>query len=764
VNEARFGYDRTTFNFVNVDVNKPGGGYTLNTGVTNPKTGGLPNINFNGVSGFSDSVGTAANRPQYFSPNPYYTISDSISWLRGNHALKFGGEFMHIEAESEVYVNGRGAFNFNGGQLTQPAFLCPPPNPTNASCSTTLEDFFGGSPSAGTLLSGNPALKTTWKHYAAYVQDDWRFSPKVTINLGLRYEYHSPIKEANGLLASFDPAKGLVQQGKGGLDTIWKPYHKDFSPRVGFAWDVTGRGTTVVRGGASVIYSSFVLLTFLGEFGLQNNGSTSPAAIPTAATFVTCPAASITVGTCSVPPTTKTGSGTIGLQAVSFTPVQLNWDPAITGKSGPAFPAASATCGDGIGADPSPCSIMGVDPNLRDPYITNWNLGIQHAFTNNLSLEVSYVGNHGSRLIGYTDINQPPLGAAWCKNSPLTAAQLADQCNKGPIPVSTNVNYQAALEAAPYFAKFPYLQYINWVSNNVHSNFHSLQATLTKRASHGVSFIAGYTFAHGLDNGSLNRFGLLPQDSSKSGAEYGSSDFDIRHRFTLTTTYDIPGVKGYGQLLEGWQINSIVNYQTPQPWYAFDGANNFSGTGENADRWNISGSPDGFRSGVSSIPFCTSATNCTTSTLYGQSKPLSNSGALWAKCLAAAPDASTLGQAGCFVSNTGVLVPPALGKFGNMGRNIFRDSGFKNWDLSVFKNFTFKERYGAQFRVEIFNILNHPNIANPYGASNFFGGGDSLSTGGNFGAGTATPDVAAGNNLIGSGSARVMQLGLKLKF
>jgi len=93
----------------------------------------------------------------------------------------------------------------------------------------------------------------------------------------------------------------------------------------------------------------------------------------------------------------------------------------------------------------------------------------------------------------------------------------------------------------------------------------SLQVTLTQRTSHGLSFTAGYTFAHGLDNGSLNRFGLLPQNSNNPGAEYGSSDFDIRQRFTLTTTYNIPGVKGYGQLLEGWQINSIYTYQTAQP-------------------------------------------------------------------------------------------------------------------------------------------------------------------------------------------------------
>ena len=101
---------------------------------------------------------------------------------------------------------------------------------------------------------------------------------------------------------------------------------------------------------------------------------------------------------------------------------------------------------------------------------------------------------------------------------------------------------------------------------------------------------------------------------------------------------------------------------------------------------------------------------------------------------------------------------------GTMGRNIFRDSGFKNVDFSVFKTFTFKERYSAQFRVEFFNLFNHPIIANPNGASNGGNSGDDASSGSGFGCGCSTPDVVAGNPIIGSGSARAMQLGLKLQF
>jgi hypothetical protein len=148
------------------------------------------------------------------------------------------------------------------------------------------------------------------------------------------------------------------------------------------------------------------------------------------------------------------------------------------------------------------------------------------------------------------------------------------------------------------------LHFINQASNGAYSKYNSLQATLTKGMSHGFSFLAGYTYGHGLDNGSLNRFGTLPQNSLNPAAEYASSDFDIRHRFTLTASYEIPGPKGFGQLLKGWKINSIVNLQTAQPLIAFDAGNNFSGSFDNADRWDFFGNPADFKSGSQSIPYC----------------------------------------------------------------------------------------------------------------------------------------------------------------
>ena len=314
-------------------------------------------------------------------------------------------------------------------------------------------------------------------------------------------------------------------------------------------------------------------------------------------------------------------------------------------------------------------------------------------------------------------------------------------------------------------AGFPYLQYINWGSNDAHSNYNSLQMTLTQRVSHGLSFIGGYTYAHGLDNGSLNRFGLLPQNSADPGAEYASSDFDIRQRFTLTASYNLPGQEGLWpvarRLADQWHRERA---DCPAVGRLTIPRNNFSGTGEITDRWDFFGSPSAFqvrrRIRFPTVPASGRATiTCSQTNQFGTFNLPSSLGA---KCTAVAPDPTTLATGGCYVVGNSVMVPPVAGTFGTMGRNIFRDSGFKNLDFSLFKNFTFRERFGAQFRAEVFNLLNHPTFANPYGASNGYLGGSDPSSPGTFGFAGTTPDVAAGNPLIGSGSARVIQLGLKL--
>ena len=728
VNEVRFGYNRFEFLTGSDDANVKN---PVNTGATIP---GLPVII---VKPFGQ-LGTWHNRPNTNTPNPYWDVQDSLSYLAGKHSLKFGGEFTNIEADTSTPDYGRGRVNF--------------PN---------LLDFFAGDPThgngkAGQFFIGNALRVMRWKNIGAFVQDDWRLSPKFTLNLGLRYEYRSPIREANNLWANFDPtsATGLVQQGQPGFNSLWKPDRGDFSPRVGFAWDVNGKGTTVVRGGFSIIYETFTAVEWMNQNQFQNSSAVTLGANPTGAF--------IDDGVCmtTVPISCQTLGGNIVVKAQKFSDSQLAWD-----GPGTVFPSnVNITC-----SAASKCNLMGVDPNLKTPYVMNFSLGITHAFTNDLSLEVGYVGNHGSRLTGFNDVNQCPANVTTFAATP-----------GGPVTSNNCV--------LPYNSRFPYIGFVNEMTNSVRSNYNSGQVALTKRMSHGVSFIAGYTFAHGLDSGSLNRFNLLPENPRNPGAEYGNSDFDVRHRFTFTGTYNIPGIKGFAQILEGWQLNTILTVQSAQPWTTNDYntgpypdfPSGFSGTGGNADRWDFFGNPSDFKGTQNSIPFCSSpldangnptpfggaGTTCTTTTgVTNVVTSPANSATLIANCLKFAPDPNTLMNGGCFASGNSVMTPPVNGTFGTMGRNIFRDSGYWNLDFSVFKNFKFKERYGVQLRAEVFNILNHPVIENPYGASNGSSGGNNdPSSAAGFGGAIGTPDVVAGNPVVGSGDSRAVQVGLKLTF
>jgi hypothetical protein len=392
-----------------------------------------------------------------------------------------------------------------------------------------------------------------------------------------------------------------------------------------------------------------------------------------------------------------------------------------------------------------------------------------------MSLEVAYVGNHGTKLLGFSNLNQPPLGSSYPgfgSTDPMVNEILScnTPLNPGGFPCDPG---DASVDQTrrPLFSKFPYIGEVDQLSNLDKSNYNGLQVTLTQRPTHGLSFLAGYTYSHAFDDGS-NNFNdiVLPPDSSHPTAGvYGNSIFDIRHRLTLSTTYAIPGRKGLGQLLQGWELNSVVTLQSASPWGAQDFTNDFSGTNQvneldsYGQPWNFFGNPNDFKAGRNVATPCWAGSG-------GSAIPTPCSlGAEPAACLSAATAlgtgaVNTLNSVGCYVSTNGksVLIPPALGTIGNSERNNFRDLGLKNWDVSVIKETKIKERLTAQFRAEFFNVLNHANFSNPNGPAN--AGFNDPSTGqtGNFGCGCNTPDQSAPNPVLGTGGARSIQLGLKL--
>jgi Carboxypeptidase regulatory-like domain/TonB dependent receptor len=707
-NEARVGYNRLYQPTLPGDLNTPASAYGLDTGVSGPFTGGLPRISFAGA--FVPGLG-AFKWPKFQGPDSITQFIDHVSYTVGTHAFKFGGELHRNEVNGGAFGNARGSITFLGGVALAPVGA-------NPNGSTPLEDFFAGDPFKASVQVGDPTRDIHNWAYGLFIQDDWRVMKNLTVNYGLRYEFNSVIKEAHNLLGNFDPnaPDGLIQAGVNGVGGVYNPDHKDFAPRLGFAWDVTGRGDTVLRGGASLVYETInweSLLAFNNAFGLGN--------VPTA----------------SIMP-----NGTIQGGNLAIPPLLPQWDSGVPlyGTIGNTTPLPCAA---------SPCPIMSVDRNITTPYVWTWTLNIQHAFTPNISLEVAYVGNHGSNLTGIRDINQPPVGTDY---SPL--------CNTDP---------NCDQDSRPYNSKFPFFSNIFQMGNVYRSNYDGLQVTLNSRNYHGLSMVAGYTYSHALDDVGANwDFGYgagLPIDSQNVGLEYGNSDFDMRQRFTLSLTYAVPGRKGAWQMMEGWEINSIVTLQSPQPWGPIDLGTDVLGTGPlpvsppafAPARWSFYragtdsfGNPSDFKSGPTPIPYFPGASN--------------------ADCVNSAeavdgttgPSMASLTSFGCYEQGHSVMIPPPLGALGNMPRNLFPDSGFRDFDFSVAKNWHFAERVRAQFRAEFFNILNHPNFANPYGGQNGFGLNDpSVQP---FGCGCATPDVAAANPVIGSGGSRAIQLGLKFTF
>lgn len=367
----------------------------------------------------------------------------------------------------------------------------------------------------------------------------------------------------------------------------------------------------------------------------------------------------------------------------------------------------------------SPCNTFAVNPNFATPYVTAWNLGIERQLNSTIGLDVNYVGNHGTKLAGIVNLNERPLGGG----------------------------------ALPYAASFPYLNTIYQLANRDLSNYNGLQTTLTARSFHRLSFVLGYTFAHSLDDTSHNWGGGMAMDSRRPFLEYGPSYWDSRHRFTLSTTYDLPSKQGYGHVLEGWQINSIVLLESAMPWDAVDQQNDFSGTGQNGltgyvgERWNFYGNPDDFRAQAGT--FIPQYTGTTLAAFPQACQTAATAHGLVTNMLAA----------GCYARGSSVMLPPAQGTFGNVSRNMFRGLPFKNWDLSVTKTTKLTERFNAQFRAEFFNVLNHPNFANPAQLGDNFDPGN-----GSFGCSCTTPDQAAQNPVLGNGASRDVQLSLKLMF
>ena len=683
INTARLSFNSFYEKIAPVDANVNPTQYGLNTGITDPRLFGFPRINPS--TSYFDYLGGNSSWPTYTSPSRSLNLSDSVAYTKGRHALRFGGDFSDGNVEYYRAGYGRGRIDFH-----------------------YLPDFLTGNVRSWRLLYGDPTRSVTMKSFGLFLQDDFRATRRLTLNLGLRYDVTLPIKDSQNRLANYVPSQGIVQVGYG-ISEPYKTNWKNFSPRVGFAWDMFGTGKTIVRSGFGMIFVQPSIRSFMFNGGGLNLN----------------PSALVQPG----------GNGTIDAYLLTGADTGLiNWTVA-----GPIFPVNDTslnTC-----AADNPCNIFGVDQKLKTPYVLNWNLNLQHELTPTSVLQIAYVANRGVQLYSTVDLNQ--VNPAIDDGSEQLGRPMTASCAP-PIGLG--------LGGAPCY---PYIRFLNYLGNQSTSSYHSMQVTFTKRYSRGLYLLAGYTWAHAIDTaGNTDNLGYVPQNSLNYAAERGNGDYDIRHRFTLSATYNLPSRKAWGQLLEGWQVTSIVTLQTGYPVLLYDNTWDLSGTGEGYDnlsneRWNIKGDPSNLKwSATAPIPFLAN-------TVDDDGNVLARSPICTSVAKTPALLASLDYVGGCYAQKGTVLYPQAFYTFGNMGRNIFRGPGFLNWDASITKSWRVTERVNLQLRGEMFNVANHANFAAGSVGSEL-GSPDSL------GRADATPDVQAANPVIGSGGSRHIQLGVKL--
>jgi hypothetical protein len=633
----------------------------LGLGVTPDNPVGPTNLLFD--TGLA--TGLSENGPTRLVSNTF-GFTDSVSWVRGRHTWKFGGGISAYQNNSVYDFIVNGEFDFFGDYT-----------------GNSYADFLVGLPSS---FFQAPAASSNIrsKNFYTFAQDEWRVRSNLTLSLGLRWEYSSPKYDTEGRSYSILPGQqsivfpgapvGLVFPGDPGAPNgaNFPDYH-DFAPRIGFAWDPTGKGKTSVRGGFGVFYD-----VLKGEDNLQFNGQ-----IPfysSAGLFFS--------------PDSE------GLGAQTFYS-----DPF--GNAGVPNPFPSQPVNHNVNfADAGflPINSSGVqywvDPHLKTPYAYQYNLSLQHELFNQTTVELNYVGSSSHGLTTLQDINPIILGTS---DRPLNLTPGNSTC--------TEDTGLCSFATAPEF------------KNLANANYNSLEASLTKQVSDtkffGTSyFTLGYTYGHSIDNSSGFRNRNFQVPAYNSGQFRASSDYDIRHRVVFSGGWDLPfdrhWVSGPKRLTKGWSVYPIVSWRTGFPFdvparlaYQFD----YTQPGPSAagDPYLLNALLVG-----GSLTTYNPKTNQTINGLPGNYFFSPNN---WTNAENPEPDPSSTNPcAGAdptiFPSQACAVANPSVRTYG-FPRNSFRAPGRVNFDFAIAKTTNITERINAEFRAEFFNILNHAEFRPP---------------------------------------------------
>ena len=586
----------------------------------------------------------------------------------------------------------------------------------------TLSSFLSGTLHDGFQYTGNTRRHTHQNSEGLFVQDTFRLNSRLTLNYGLRWDYFGVVAEKNNLFSAATNLNPVAQTftltrvGQPGLSQLYEPDYRNFAPRASIAWDVTGSSKTIVRAGWGMFYDAFSQDFFLGHLPYPVFYDPGPAYNP-----------------------------------VGPAPILVSVNTTGSISSGPVYDLDSfpAAC------QKKECDSFTVDRHIRTPYMENYNLNIQHQIGRSVAVQVGYVGSQGHRLFRFRDLNQP--GQAAITASDLAFAGTLPGCLPlgGPGCLEGNSfgvprTYGGAFGDNNPFASF----YLMQEEATAKSNYNSLQASLRLTNWRGITSIVNYSWSKSLDTASdgedFENNAAQPNDSTRPNLEYGPSNFNVPNRLSWVFGYDLPR-QGDGRLRNGWGFSSTAVLQSGQPFQMnYNFQDDFSGSGEGDDRPDIVG-PIIYnkRNPANYIQLSSFAIPCT---------------------LTAAAQAAPTGLIDDCV--------PGTRHFGNERRNSLVGPTFKQWDLAVYKNTAISERLNMELRAEFFNILNHPNFANPLLPAFVADPGSNLSNScscgfhaaGNREVGNggyqivATGDVGVGNPFLGGGGPRGIQLAAKFTF
>jgi len=549
VNEARLGWNRFVEGFFPEDSSFDPSSIGLNTGVSSPFDFGLPKIT---VGSFS-VIGATNSVPRSRVDSNWHFI-DNYSWKSGKHDVKFGYEFRRTTIQLIQDNTFRGKLGFDD------SIVDPNGGPDNL---TPLEAFLEGFPGSGKQIEGNSRRHSFENNHGFYVQDSFRVSSRLTLNFGLRWDYFGVVGEKDHLFYQLDPSTAT------NVTPTRQLYDKDynnFAPRLAFAYDLTGKGRTVIRGGWGVFYDAFAQDIFLGH-------------IPYNCAF------------CPGPALTGEGPAAIGAAGLA--------GGAITSGS-PVFSGFSGLS-----------DFFTTDPHIRTPYTQNFNLNIQQQLGKAV-FQVGYVGAKGTKLFRFRDINQPSQSqiTAYDTSTGQCAGNVVPNCPIAGFDGPDGVNFNVPRTA------FPALFYVNQEESKAGSTYHAIQTSLRMSSWRGLTSAVNFTWSHSIDDASDSEDfvpnAAQPNNSLNASLDRGNSNFDIRRRFSWNFGYELPKMNGsWSRLRNGWGGDGVVNLQDGQPFqlnYNFEG--DYSGSGEGFDRPDVVG-PIRYGSGASSVDLSSFQVPCT---------------------------------------------------------------------------------------------------------------------------------------------------------